>query len=262
MPARPHAGRVAIVTGANAGLGVELGRRLAADGADLVVADINGTNLAGHAASWQKEHGVKILTCVGDLSREAGAKALIDTAMAAFGRIDILVNNAGGGLIRPFLTHTVETLEETLRRNLWTVLLCTHAALPHMVKAKYGRIVHIGADSVRNGLPSHAGYNAAKGGVHGLTTGLAREFAPHGITVNTVAPGGILTPEVRKMLDPTSDVYNKHVIQNINELVGMVPMGRFAEMDEVASAVSYVASEDARFITGQVISVNGGCSML
>jgi 2,3-dihydroxy-2,3-dihydro-p-cumate dehydrogenase len=77
-----------------------------------------------------------------------------------------------------------------------------------------------------------------------------------------VAPGGILTPEIRKMLDPGSDVYNKHVIQNINELVSMVPMGRFAEMEEVASAVSYYAREEARFVTGQVISVNGGCTML
>jgi 2,3-dihydroxy-2,3-dihydro-p-cumate dehydrogenase len=142
------------------------------------------------------------------------------------------------------------------------VLLCTHAVLPHMVRANYGRIIHIGADSVRNGLPSHAGYNAAKGGVHGLTTGLAREFAPHGITVNTIAPGGILTPEIRKMLEPGSEFYSKHVIQNINELVGMVPKGRFAEMNEVASAVSYFAGEEAGFVTGQVISVNGGSTML
>jgi 2,3-dihydroxy-2,3-dihydro-p-cumate dehydrogenase len=262
MSRRKHDGRVAIVTGANTGLGVELARRLAADGADLVIGDKVGDHLDAHAATWSREYGVRVRTSVGDLSQEAGAKALIATAMDAFGRIDILVNNAGGGLIRPFLSHTVETLEETLRRNLWTVLLCTHAALPHMVKANYGRIIHIGADSVRNGLPSHAGYNAAKGGVHGLTTGLAREFAPHNITVNTVAPGGVMTPEIRRMLDPGSEVYSKHVIQNINELVTMVPMGRFAEMDEVASMVSYLAGEEARFVTGQVLSVNGGCTML
>lgn len=262
MNASPHAGRVAIVTGANSGLGVELSRRLAADGADLVLSDIRGARLPHHAKTLQAEYGIQVRSYVGDLSRQEGAAGLIDCATQEFGKVDILVNNAGGGLIRPFLSHTVETLEETLRRNLWTVLLCSHAVLPHMVRQSYGRIVNIGADSVRNGLPSHAGYNAAKGGVHGLTTGLAREFAQNGITVNTVAPGGILTPEIRNMLQPDSPVYAKHVVQNINELVGMVPKGRFAEMDEVASAVSYFAGEEAGFITGQVISVNGGSTML
>ncbi|MET0658391.1 MAG: SDR family oxidoreductase [Steroidobacteraceae bacterium] len=262
MSERPHSNRVAIVTGTNSGLGVEIGRRLAAEGADLMLGDVNGANLPAHAEQWQRDHGVKVRYYVGDLSSEAGAKALIAAAKDAYGRIDILVNNAGGGLIRPFLQHTVTTLEETLRRNLWTVLLCTHAVLPHMIEAKFGRVINIGADSVRNGLHSHAGYNAAKGGVHGLTTGLAREFAHDGITVNTIAPPGILTAEIRKMLDPNSDVYGKHVIQDINELVGMIPMGRFAELEEVASAVSYLAREEARFITGQVISVNGGSTML
>jgi 2,3-dihydroxy-2,3-dihydro-p-cumate dehydrogenase len=131
-----------------------------------------------------------------------------------------------------------------------------------MVERQYGRIVNIGADSVRNGLDSHAAYNAAKGGVHGITTGLAREFAKAGITVNTVAPPGILTPEIREMLNPDSEVYKKHAIKNINDLVYMIPMGRFAEMEEVASFVSYVASEEARFVTGQVLSVNGGSTML
>lgn len=261
-PSGKHSGRVAIVTGCNVGLGAEIGRMLAENGAHLVLGDIAGSNLPGYLKQWEADYGIKGTHFVADLSREEGAKALIAHAMQTFGRIDILVNNAGGGLIRPFLTHTVETLEETLRRNLWTVLLCTHAVLPHMVAAKYGRIVNVGAESVRSGQPSHAGYNAAKGGVNGLTTGLAREFAKEGITVNVVAPAGILTPEVRKMLDPGSEVYAKHMIQNINELVNTIPIGRFAEMDEVASAINYLASEEARFITGQVISVNGGLSML
>lgn len=253
MTTRLHQGRVAIVTGSNGGLGVEIARRLASEGADLVLGDVNGANLAAHAEVFQREHGVRVSTFVGDLGTEAGAQGLIATAIEAFGRADILVNNAGGGLIRPFLSHTVATLEETLRRNLWTVLLCTHAVLPHMVAAGYGRIVHVGADSVRNGLPSHAGYNAAKGGVHGLTTGLAREFARDGITVNTVAPCAVSTPQLVELnaKDPAL----------VERFVSIIPMGRAAEMAEVASMVSYVASEQAAFVTGQVISVNGGSTM-
>lgn len=105
--------------------------------------------------------------------------------------------NASGGVILPFLSHTPETLRTTIDRNLWTAIWCCWHALPHMKAAGYGRIINIGADSVRNGLVDHAGYNAAKGGVHAMTTGLAREFASDGITVNPVAPCVVETEVVR-----------------------------------------------------------------
>ena len=103
--------------------------------------------------------------------------AMVEKTIKKWDRIDILVNNAGGGVIRPFLEHTPETLKTTIDRNLWTCLWSCYKILPYMVEQKYGRIINIGADSVRNGLWDHAAYNAAKGGVHALTTGLAREFA-------------------------------------------------------------------------------------
>src|SRR3546814_11081102 len=102
---------------------------------------------------------------------------------------------ASGGILRPFLAHTPETLPATIDRNLWTAIWCSWHALPHMKAAGWGRVINIGADSVRNGLFDHAGYNAAKGGMHGMTTGLAREFAKDGITVNTVAPSAVVTPQ-------------------------------------------------------------------
>ncbi len=256
-----HAGRVAVVTGSGRGLGLEIARRLLGEGADVVVTDVVAANVED-ALGDLADAGERMIGHVADLATEDGAQGLIDAAIARWGKIDILINNAGGGHIRPFLSHTGQSLRETLDRNLWTCLWCCRAVLPHMVRRGYGRIVNVGADSVRNGLDSHAGYNAAKGGVHGLTTGLAREFAKQDITINTVAPGGILTPEIRQMLDPDSEVYAKHAITNINTLVGMVPKGRFAEMEEVASFVSYIAAEEARFITGQVLSVNGGSTML
>ena len=147
-----------------------------------------------------------------------------------------------------------ETLRLTIDRNLWTAIWCCRAVLPHMKAAKYGRIVSIGADSVRNGLWDHAAYNAAKGGVHGLTSGLAREFAGDGITVNTVAPCAVATPQLEAFIGKG--------IALIEKFIGVIPMGRAGEMHEVASAVSYFASGEASFVTGQVVSVNGGSTML
>lgn len=247
------AGKTAIITGAAHGIGRAIAERFFADGAKLVLADLNEQGLREVAASLDGETIIE----PGDLSKEAAANHLVATALEKFGRIDILVNNAGGGVIRPFLEHTPETLHQTIDRNLWTCLWCCRAVLPHMVQQKAGRIVNIGADSVRNGLWAHAAYNAAKGGMHGLTTGLAREFALDKITVNTVAPCMVATPEVDKLMQ------SGHELSPLAEkFLSVIPMGRPGEMSEVASAVAYLASDEAAFITGQVMSVNGGSTML
>jgi 2,3-dihydroxy-2,3-dihydro-p-cumate dehydrogenase len=246
-------GQTAIVTGAGAGIGFTIAQHLAALGADLVLADLNQAALED-AAARLREAGGKVVTVAGDLSLETTARAVITTASTAFGRLDILVNNAGGGVIRPFLEHTPQTLRATIDRNLWTTLWCCWLALPVMRAQKYGRIINLGADSVRNGLWDHAAYNAAKGGVHALTTGLAREFAGDGITVNTVAPCAVNTPQMQAIVQTNPALAAK--------FVSVIPMGRPAEMQEVASIVGYLAGPEAAFITGQVISVNGGSAML
>jgi 2,3-dihydroxy-2,3-dihydro-p-cumate dehydrogenase len=244
--------RVAIITGAAHGIGLAIARALYQQGAKILITDLDKHTI--EATAKQFDDPASVATFDGDLSIEANANALIEKTRSQFGHIDILVNNAGGGVILPFLEHSADTLRQTIDRNLWTTLWCDRAVLPIMQQQQYGRIIHIGADSVRNGLYDHAAYNAAKGGVHGLTTGLAREFALDGITVNTVAPCAVRT-----------EIYDQIAEKNpalIDKVVSVIPMGRAGECDEIASMVLYLASDQAGFVTGQVISVNGGSTML
>jgi len=247
-------GRVAIVTGVGSGIGYAIAERLQRDGARLVLGDLDTALLAAAIGRLTVSGAAAPIGEAGDLAQQETAARLVGRAVEAHGAIDILVNNAGGGVIRPFLEHTPETLRATVDRNLWTTLWCSWYALPVMRRKRYGRIVNIGADSVRNGLWDHAAYNAAKGGVHGLTTGLAREFARDGITVNTVAPCATNTPQLEAVMAKDPKLAAR--------FVDVIPLGRPAEMEEVASMVSYLASGEAAFITGQVISVNGGSTML
>jgi 2,3-dihydroxy-2,3-dihydro-p-cumate dehydrogenase len=263
--AGPLSGRVAIVTGGATGIGLAIVRRLVDDGARVVLAGLTDADV-GKALTRlaQPPEGIvepagQVTGFAGDLSVPGTADRLLAAALSAFGQADICVNSAGGGVIAPTLAHTEETLQATVGNNLWTALRMCLAVLPYFAERGYGRIISIGAESVRNGLTDHAVYNAAKGGVHGLTTGLAREFARQGITVNVVAPSYTRTPELDAAL--AAGRAPERFGQVLADAIALIPAGRGAEADEVAAAVAFLAREDSRFITGQIISVNGGSSM-
>lgn len=250
-----YAGQVAIVTGAgkgSGGLGRAIAQRLAAGGARVMVSDLD-PRVAESASEISAATGAATLSFTGSLAVEANVQRMVAETIAAWGRIDILINNAGGGIIKPFLEHDAASFKETIDRNLWTALWCCHKVLPHMVRQNYGRIVNIGADSLRTGIPNHAGYNAAKGGVIGMSVALARDFAAHDITINTVSPCLIHTArfEALKQSDPAlADKFER-----------VIPKGRGVAIEEVADAVCFLAKRDTGFITGQEISINGGSAM-
>ncbi|HEV7686680.1 MAG TPA: SDR family oxidoreductase [Acidimicrobiia bacterium] len=249
--------RVACVTGAARGIGRAVAERLALEGAAVAVVDVDGDEAAKTAASLEERFGGAALAVAADVSTKTDADRAVATVLDGWGRLDVLVNNAGGGVIRPTLDHDEDSIRTTIERNLLTTIWTTLAALPPMVEAGYGRVVNVGADSVRNGLYEHAVYNAAKGGVHALCTGLGREFADRNITFNTVAPTVVMTEAVAAFLAAEPETGPK----SWTRVFDLIPMQRAATLDEVASAVAYLASEEAGFITGQVLSVNGGSSM-
>ena len=252
------AGRTAIITGAGVGIGKAIAARFADEGLRLVLADIESELVEKVAAELAGPGRPAPLVVTGDLSERTTAARLISTCQDAYGQVDILVNNAGGGVIRPTLAHTEQTLRATIDRNLWTTLYCSLEALPLMQAAGYGRIINMGADSVRNGLDLHAIYNAAKGGVHGLTTGWAREFVKDGITVNAIAPCATRTEAYDEYERSTDSAMQA----TLAKFLAVIPAGRAGTVEEIAALATYLASDEASFTTGQVLSINGGSTML
>jgi 2,3-dihydroxy-2,3-dihydro-p-cumate dehydrogenase len=258
MPGR-LAGQRAVVTGGTSGIGFGIAQRFVAEGASVLVAGLTKDEVGRAEEALRQDTGAPVWGHVGELSLPDSGELLHAAARRCFGGVDILVNNAGGGVIAATASHTEETVQRTMDNNLWTTVRCTLAVLPDMVSAGYGRIVNVGAESVRNGLDGHAVYNAAKGGVHALAVGLAREYAKTGVTVNVVAPAFTLTPELEQA--SREGRLTEHLLGSMKRAQELIPMGRPARVEEIAAAVLFLASPEASFITGQVLSVNGGSSM-
>jgi NAD(P)-dependent dehydrogenase (short-subunit alcohol dehydrogenase family) len=245
-------GQAAIVTGAGGGIGEAVARTLAAEGAAVAVVDLQ-EGLARRVAAAIGDAGGKALGLRADVTRAAEVDAMVGASLAALGQVDILVNNVGGYATMRATWETEESeWDFILALNLKSVFLCSKAVIPHMLARKAGRIVNLSSIVGRTAPTlSAAHYSAAKAGVRGLTWHLARELAPHGITVNAVAPWLTLTERVKQLRRPEVDA----------ALKAQTPLGRFAEPQEVADAVSFLASDEAAYVTGATLDVNGGMFM-
>lgn len=256
-------GKVVLVTGAGQGIGRAVARRIGAEGGSVGIVELNqpGADRTLNDLAGLKSRSDSFL---GDLTEYGTAERMVEWALKSWGRIDGLVNNVGGATqLKPFQEWGPSEMLNEVHRSLLPTLWCCRAVLPVMIEKRYGRIVNVGAESVRNGLWDRAPYSAGKGAVHALTTSIARETAELGITCNCVAPGATNTRRDRILEPGQGTGRSSDSMSRLSELtMSTIPMRRFAEAEEQAGAIAFMVSDDSSFITGQVLSVNGGSSML
>lgn len=245
--------KVAIVTGSSRGIGKAVAERFARDGAKVVVNCVRNKKAADAVVAGIRKAGGEAVTVKADVSRRADAERLVKAAIKAFGRLDILVSNAGIVIDKPFVESTEEDWVASIENNLHGFFNVCQAALKPMMKQKWGRIIATGScitEIADFGGNKFSVCTASKGGITAMLRPIAAEVARSGITVNGVSPGYIAT-EMLGEIDPAG----------LEATLGLVPMRRYGKPEEIAAAMAFLASEDAGYITGQVLRVNGGMSM-
>jgi NAD(P)-dependent dehydrogenase (short-subunit alcohol dehydrogenase family) len=250
--------RVAIVTGASKGIGRVMSRTFAREGARVVCAARSDT-LVRETADLVRADGGEAIAVVCDAGTEDGARAIVDAALEAFGRVDTLVNNAGdGGPTRPVQDYTVDDWFYTLNSCLTSAYLCTRFPVPHMIAAGRGAIVNIASMAGRRGLPYRVGYCSAKAGQMGMTYGLALELGRHNITVNAIAPGAVAGDRIDRVIRSQAEVRGVEVERMKQSFLDHSPLGRMSSADDVSALAVFLCSDLARNISGQCIPVTAG----
>ncbi len=244
-------GKAALVTGGSRGIGKAIGLRLARQGADVAFSYKGNAEAAKATGAEIESIGTRALAIQGDVRDPESADAVVKGALEAFGKVDILVNNAGVTRDDLIMRMSAEAWREVLETNLFGAFWMTKAVTRPMLKARAGRIVNITSVSGQAGQMGQANYSSAKAGLIGLTKATARELASRGITVNAVAPGFVLTELTQDLPDALKE-----------EITSRTPLGRFGTTEEVADAVAFLASDEAGYITGQVLAVDGGLVMM
>jgi 2-hydroxycyclohexanecarboxyl-CoA dehydrogenase len=247
-------GKVAVVTGGTSGMGREAVLGFVREGASVVVNDIDEARLTELAEEIRRSGG-KITPAPGDITRPETVDAMVDGALRDYGRLDILFNYVGGepgaAALTPFTQQAEDYWDKIIALNLKSTIRVCRAVLDPMMAQKYGKIINTGAIAGKIGGPNMALYSAVKGGIIAFTKALAIEMGPYNINVNSVCPGPIETPGMKKVLENFS----------AEEAAAITVLKRLGKPEEVAGAVLYLASDDAAFITGQALSVDGGATM-
>jgi 2-hydroxycyclohexanecarboxyl-CoA dehydrogenase len=242
--------QVAVVTGAASGIGRATAQALAAEGARVVIADIDREG-GEKAAAALREQGARAEFIAVDMTDPASIAAFADSLRTRYGAVDIVVNGAGWGRTHPFWEGTPELWDKLIALNLVGPMTLVKALLPAMIERKSGRIVNVASDAGRVGSLGETVYAGAKGGLIAFTKSLARETARHGINVNCVCPGPTDTPLLAAVPEGHLEAFRK-----------AIPLRRFAKPSEVADAVTFFAGPHSSYVTGQVLSVSGGLTMV
>jgi 2-hydroxycyclohexanecarboxyl-CoA dehydrogenase len=245
--------KVAFITGAGRGIGREIAKTLASRGMDIIVTDVNIDN-ANETVSIVEKEGGKAVAVYCDVTKLESVQEAVGASLAHFEKIDVLVNNAGWDKVEPFLKSEPSTWKLIVDINMMGQIHTCKEILPVMIENGYGKVVNIASDSGRVGSSGEAVYSAAKGGVIAFTKTMAREMARHKININCISPGPSNTPLFQEI-----GSYNEGIAAALEKAI---PFRRLAQPSDIANSVAFLVSDEAEYVTGQTLSVNGGLAMV